>query len=786
MISLSESCILLLVLLMGWKGFSQTPANIETDTSDLPTIFLPATLYASGEQVWSVAIADMNLDKHLDVIAASKVDGKISIHVNNGKGEFTKSSHCIAQENNRAICMLDANQDGYPDVGVVSLTGRLSVLINDRSGQLKRSQSLQAGVMAHDVIALDLDKDGDQDLITLAVSDQRLRLFTNDGKGRFSLKETVKTGPSPRVIQTGDLNGDGLDELVIGGDLGKLYIHWQKKAGHFQEYSSMRSTAATWGLALGDLNGDGHLDIAASSYHEKQLYIHLNHGDGTFQREQELLSGDHNFDLVMGDIDLDGDLDIATCSTVDKALNIHLNDGRGMIGERQEIRSGDWNAALAMADLDKDGDLDVVLGSINDESIVVHKNTIADQVLRKAKDPCLSGFIYAASDSTRIGQAQVSVQDAKGRSIETLMTQEDGSFRFCLSPQQSYRLVVRAASYPVYRDSVILGFEDVEKDIYLALPVATWVLGKVIDTYSNQPIPNAHLCLLKESSDTLAILEIDDKGGFKHHLPFGKNYEIRASAPGYEPADKQFDLNMAHVAKGKKIILRLTPIRDPLTACISGTIRDQISKDSLPGAQLEIRSLVSGRFKKIQADEQGNYHTCLPFDQYEITTTHPGYFFQHTSLEVKEADAVEGKKQDIFLKPLKVGASIVLKNIYFDVDRATLRNESIAELEHVLTILNENPSMVVEIAGHTDSDATEAYNQTLSQNRSQSVVDYLMASGIEQERLEPIGYGELRPVVPNDSPENKQLNRRTEFLVKSFEFMAGQTEPEDLQKGNKE
>ena len=113
--------------------------------------------------------------------------------------------------------------------------------------------------MAHDLTPGDIDGDGDEDLISVGVNDHALRLYTNDGSGRFQLSQTLKTGRSPRVVKTGDLDGDGLKELVVGGDAGRLYLHWQMSPGHFPEYTSLRSTSATWGLGLADLDKNGTL-----------------------------------------------------------------------------------------------------------------------------------------------------------------------------------------------------------------------------------------------------------------------------------------------------------------------------------------------------------------------------------------------------------------------------------------------------------------------------------------------------------------------------------------------
>jgi outer membrane protein OmpA-like peptidoglycan-associated protein len=92
----------------------------------------------------------------------------------------------------------------------------------------------------------------------------------------------------------------------------------------------------------------------------------------------------------------------------------------------------------------------------------------------------------------------------------------------------------------------------------------------------------------------------------------------------------------------------------------------------------------------------------------------------------------------------------------------------VAELDRLVRIMEQNPTLVVEIGGHTDSDGSDEYNERLSQARSQSVVDYLLDAGIAENRLVAKGYGEKQPVAPNDTKENKQLNRRTEFGVLAF------------------
>jgi outer membrane protein OmpA-like peptidoglycan-associated protein len=144
-----------------------------------------------------------------------------------------------------------------------------------------------------------------------------------------------------------------------------------------------------------------------------------------------------------------------------------------------------------------------------------------------------------------------------------------------------------------------------------------------------------------------------------------------------------------------------------------------------------------------------------------VEIIHKGFFPYRDSVIIPES----GLKQNFLLTPVQAEKAIVLRNIYFDYDKATLRPESIEELERVLRFLQENTTLRVEISGHTDSDGSELYNLRLSQARAQAVVDYLVSRGISPDRLVARGYGESRPVAPNDTPENKQKNRRTELKI---------------------
>ncbi|PCH67450.1 MAG: hypothetical protein COC01_05875 [Bacteroidetes bacterium] len=114
---------------------------------------------------------------------------------------------------------------------------------------------------------------------------------------------------------------------------------------------------------------------------------------------------------------------------------------------------------------------------------------------------------------------------------------------------------------------------------------------------------------------------------------------------------------------------------------------------------------------------------------------------------------------------VEIGASILLENIFFDVAKSTLRDESREELNKLLGLLQKHFTMKIEISGHTDNVGSEESNQVLSENRAKAVVDYLIENGIDKSRLVYKGYGEIQPIATNGTLEGRQQNRRTEFKI---------------------
>lgn len=115
--------------------------------------------------------------------------------------------------------------------------------------------------------------------------------------------------------------------------------------------------------------------------------------------------------------------------------------------------------------------------------------------------------------------------------------------------------------------------------------------------------------------------------------------------------------------------------------------------------------------------------------------------------------------------PAEIGNRFTLANIYFEFEKATLLRSSLLELQRLEDYLEKNPSIKIQIEGHTDNVGSREFNEKLSEKRAKAVVDYLISKGVNEFRLEYKGHGSKYPIVPNDTPENRALNRRVEFSI---------------------
>lgn len=150
---------------------------------------------------------------------------------------------------------------------------------------------------------------------------------------------------------------------------------------------------------------------------------------------------------------------------------------------------------------------------------------------------------------------------------------------------------------------------------------------------------------------------------------------------------------------------------------------------------------------------------------YDMAVKAPEHLFYSANIDLTDSSHYHEMVKNIALQPLEIGRHIALRNIFFDFNKSTLRKESTPELQEVIDLLKQHPTITIEISGYTDNKGTDKYNLNLSTARAKSVVTYLVAHGISAKRLTYKGYGAANPVASNATDAGRQLNRRTEFKI---------------------
>ena len=143
----------------------------------------------------------------------------------------------------------------------------------------------------------------------------------------------------------------------------------------------------------------------------------------------------------------------------------------------------------------------------------------------------------------------------------------------------------------------------------------------------------------------------------------------------------------------------------------------------------------------------------------------PGYLFVSRNINYSDIDLTQAIRTDIELYRADQNSVIVLENIFFATNQFELLGKSTSELDHLVVFLRDNPTMKIEISGHTDNQGSDIYNQELSLKRAISVGSYLKQQGVSIERVVEKGYGSKKPLNSNDSESNRQKNRRIELKI---------------------
>jgi outer membrane protein OmpA-like peptidoglycan-associated protein len=376
---------------------------------------------------------------------------------------------------------------------------------------------------------------------------------------------------------------------------------------------------------------------------------------------------------------------------------------------------------------------------------------------RQFRNNILQGYVTDQDTHAGLG-VEIVVTDAF--TSETVMSlqnnPDDGRFTVVVPVGRSFNVEFRKPGYSSYTYAMDLTkvktYREIEKNIELFKSVR---LGLTVnDKEIFEPIYADVKVRVKGKSEFLKDLKNNPRTGrLLIELPIGEEYELIVSSPSFKGAIMNFNTSGLMIYRDFEKFIELVPEKKNVMVNVS-----DIQNNSKVNSKIVLRN--KNRDEVIEVT--GNQMVSLRSgDRYEIeVSSDQGYAF-----DSKTFDVTNGGSLDFKLTKLEMNAKLVLKDINFESNSSKLSDVSFTELERVIKLLRENPTLKVEIAAHTDDVGSDIYNQVLSQKRAQSVVDFLKQNNIAEQRFVAMGYGEKAFKAPNTSEENRMVNRRVELKI---------------------
>ncbi|WP_258100168.1 OmpA family protein [Marinoscillum pacificum] len=206
---------------------------------------------------------------------------------------------------------------------------------------------------------------------------------------------------------------------------------------------------------------------------------------------------------------------------------------------------------------------------------------------------------------------------------------------------------------------------------------------------------------------------------------------------------------------------------DDYIVTVKGVVTDDKTGEPMGGVPVILERLPDGvEMGSVTSGKDGEYKFSVRGGaRYGVLAKKEGFLSTEENFDLNDIEENETRELDLNLAKIETGVTITLNNIFFDFDKSELKTASYPELNRLLKYLNDGDIKKIEISGHTDATGEEAYNKSLSDRRAKAVYNFFRENGIEKDRLVSVGYGEEKPVAPNDTKENRAKNRRVEFKV---------------------
>jgi hypothetical protein len=360
-----------------------------TENSDPPDFRI--TTIKTGRGAGSVEVADLNKDSFPDIAVANAEDSTIAIFLNDGKGNFTAAAGSPFYANSfpNDIAIADCNKDGNPDLCIANTeVSALTVLAGNGKGQFQQVRNSPFTVHSkphtHGIAVADFNGDGNPDLATDSWAENRIVVIFGDGKGAFSDERFYTVGKHPyQRLRTADVNKDGYADIVTTNlDGNNASVLLGQGDGTFREAngSPFPCGDAPFGVAIGDINGDGNPDLAiansptitAENKGSDGLWILLGNGTGAFTtlKGSPFKTGKSPSRLAIGDVNGDGVNDIVVTNYNDKSITIFYMGKNGVITSKT-IAVGSRPDGIAIQDMNRDGKNDILVSCYDENTVML-------------------------------------------------------------------------------------------------------------------------------------------------------------------------------------------------------------------------------------------------------------------------------------------------------------------------------------------------------------------------------------------------------------------------------
>jgi len=335
------------------------------------TLFGPETRFEAGIVPLEITSGDLDGDGDRDLVVAQSVGNDADVLLNNGDATFAPPISFDVGSGPKNVSLGDLDGDGDLDIAVASRFDHgISVLPNNGDATFAPQTLFRTGFEPQEVALGDLDGDGDLDMAAANEGgsfDGDVSVLLNNGDGTFASESRFDAGDEPSGIDVGDLDGDGqLDIVVSNSRSDDVSVLLNSGGGTFSSETRFEVGNRPLGVRIGDFDGDGNADVAAVNAQFGTVSILLNQGDGqgAFDPPTSLDTGDSSYDLALGDLDLDGDLDIAVANRGNPGdASVLLNNGDGTFAAQVRFDAGEIPEGVALSDLDDDGDLDMAVAN---------------------------------------------------------------------------------------------------------------------------------------------------------------------------------------------------------------------------------------------------------------------------------------------------------------------------------------------------------------------------------------------------------------------------------------